>query len=211
MSSNKREPDGKPDRRVTRTRDRLGDALIDLIQEKPFDDLTVQDVLDRAGVSRSTFYAHYRDKNDLFMSDVDEFLGHMAGMLSQRRESSDRVAPVREFFAHVADQEKLHAALVESGRIHEFTDLARDHFARGIEQRLAERPRSGGIEEDERRALSQALAGAMLSLMSWWLAHGRPESPEEMDRLFHRIVWAGVASGRSQSAATSRPAVPPDA
>lgn len=132
------------------------------------------------------------------MSDVDEFLAFMAGMLSQRREPSDRVAPVREFFAHVADQEKLHAALVESGLIHEFTDLARDHFARGIEQRLTERPRSGRIMEAERRPLSQALAGAMLSLMSWWLTHGRPGSPRR---------WTGCSigwSGRIPQRATAR-------
>jgi AcrR family transcriptional regulator len=58
---------------VRRTRDALGDALVALITERPFDAITVQDVLDRAGVSRSTFYTHYRDKNDLLLSDVEEF------------------------------------------------------------------------------------------------------------------------------------------
>jgi AcrR family transcriptional regulator len=51
----------KTDARVRRTRDALGDALIALMQEKPFDTITVQDVLDRAHVSRSTFYSHYSD------------------------------------------------------------------------------------------------------------------------------------------------------
>jgi AcrR family transcriptional regulator len=50
----------RTDRRVLRTRDTLGDALVELMHEKPFDDITVQEVLDRAGVGRSTFYAHYR-------------------------------------------------------------------------------------------------------------------------------------------------------
>src|SRR5438045_1335236 len=82
----------KIDRRVLRTRDRLGDALVALMQEKPFDAITVQEVLDRAGVSRSAFYVHYRDKEDLFLSDVDEFLEAMATMLSRRKEKSKRVA-----------------------------------------------------------------------------------------------------------------------
>ncbi len=56
----------KVDRRIRRTRDTLGDALVQLIQEKPFDEITVQDVLDRACVGRTTFYTHYRDKDDLF-------------------------------------------------------------------------------------------------------------------------------------------------
>jgi AcrR family transcriptional regulator len=196
MSRN--EQSRKQDRRVGRTRDRLGDALVQLIQEKRFDELTVQDVLDRAGVSRSTFYVHYRDKNDLFLSDVDEFLGAMAGMLSRQGESSHRVAPVRELFAHVADQERLHGALVESGRIHDFMELAREHFARAIDKRLAERRQSKGIAVEERRALSHALAGALLSLLSWWLVRGRPGSPDEMDRLFHRLVWTGVAASQDR-------------
>jgi AcrR family transcriptional regulator len=54
----------KTDARVRRTRDALGDALVALMQEKPFDTITVQDVLDRANVSRSTFYTHYSDKDD---------------------------------------------------------------------------------------------------------------------------------------------------
>ena len=64
----------KEDRRVRRTRDKLGDALVELLVQKSFDEITVQDVLDRAGVSRSTFYSHFSDKNDLFFSDSDEFL-----------------------------------------------------------------------------------------------------------------------------------------
>ena len=55
----------KIDRRVRATRDGLGDALIALMHEKPFETITVQHVLERAKVSRSTFYSHYSDKNDL--------------------------------------------------------------------------------------------------------------------------------------------------
>jgi AcrR family transcriptional regulator len=196
MSRKKRVQARKPDRRRARTRDRLGDALMRLIQEQPFEELTVQDVLDRAGVSRSTFYSHYRGKNDLFLSDVDDFLGAMAGILARRRERSHRVAPVRELFAHVADEERLHRALTESGRIHEFMELALEHFARAIEKRLVERSR--GIAKDDRKALSHALAGALMALMSWWLVRGRPGSPEVMDRLFHRLVWTGVAAAQDR-------------
>ena len=51
----------------------LGDALVSLMIEKSYDEITVQQVLERAKVGRSTFYTHYVDKNDLFMSDVDDF------------------------------------------------------------------------------------------------------------------------------------------
>jgi AcrR family transcriptional regulator len=77
----------KGDPRVRRTRDRLGDALVELLVEKSFDDITVHDVLERAGVSRSTFYTHYRDKNDLFLSDAEEFFEALAlGPIAFRRQ-----------------------------------------------------------------------------------------------------------------------------
>src|ERR1041384_271732 len=93
----------KTDARVRRTRDALGDALVALMQEKPFETITVQDVLDRAHVGRSTFYSHYSDKDDLLMSDVDDFYERVALGLSARGEESDRVFPVREFFSHIAE------------------------------------------------------------------------------------------------------------
>jgi AcrR family transcriptional regulator len=182
----------KADARVRRTRDALGDALIALMQEKPFDTITVQDVLDRAHVSRSTFYTHYSDKDDLLMSDAEEFFEALSMALSQHGDKSDRVFPVREFFAHLSDVQPFFKALVKSGKYHENMELARGHFARGIERRLAELPRGKNIPANQLPAIAFAHAGALLSLLSWWLDRGMRESPAEMDELFHRMVWNGL-------------------
>jgi AcrR family transcriptional regulator len=199
MSSNAPEPDRSTDRRVRRTREQLGDALVGLIQEKPFDSITVQDVLDRAGVARSTFYSHYRDKNDLFLSDADEFFEHVAGTLSKRKDPSERVVPVRELFTHVTEMREFHAALVRAGRIHDLWELGRGHFARGIDQRLAQMPRARGLSAEQRKAMGQAFAGSLISLLSWWINRNMPESPEEIDTLYHGLVWSGVQSAVSPS------------
>ena len=182
----------KTDARVRRTRDALGDALIALMQEKPFDTITVQDVLDRAHVSRSTFYTHYSDKDDLLMSDAEEFFEALSMALSQHGDKTDRVFPVREFFAHLSDVQPFFKALVKSGKHHENMELARGHFARGIERRLAELPRGKSIPANQLPAIAFAHAGALLSLLSWWLDRGMRESPAEMDELFHRMVWNGA-------------------
>ena len=179
----------KTDARVRRTREALGGALITLMQEKPFDTITVQDVLDRAQVSRSTFYMHYNDKDDLLMSDAEEFFEALSMALSAHGDKSDRVFPVKEFFAHLSDVQPFFKALVKSGRYHENMDLARGHFARGIERRLAELPAGKSIPRNELPAISFAHAGALLSLLTWWLDRGMRETPEEMDELFHRMVW----------------------
>jgi AcrR family transcriptional regulator len=180
------------DQRIRRTHERLGTALVALIQERPIDDVTVQDVLDRASVGRSTFYLHFRDKDDLLLSQFEKFLEMMSMALSIRKEESDRVVPVAELFAHIGNQKKLYRALAESGRLKDFFDLAQGYFARGIEQRLTESKRLSNSPQSELGARASALAGSVLSLLRWWLDRGAKESPHAMDELFHRMVWNGL-------------------
>ncbi len=182
----------KPDQRARRTHERLGNALVQLIQEKPIDEVTVQEVLDRASVGRSTFYFHFRDKNDLLLSQLEKFLEMMSTALSVRKEDSPRVAPVAEFFEHIGSQRKLYRALTTSGRINEFFELAQGYFARGIAARLQESKRHFRVGRDECAARSSALAGSLLALLRWWLDCGAKQPPSRMDELFHRMVWKGL-------------------
>ena len=183
----------KTDARVRKTRDALGDALIALMQEKAFETITVQEVLDRAHVSRSTFYTHYSDKDDLLMSDSEEFFEALSMALSAHSDKSERVFPVKEFFNHLANVQPFYKALVKSGKFQENMELARGHFARGIERRLSELPRGKSIPANERSAIAFTHAGALLSLLAWWLDRGMREPPEQMDELFHRMVWNGLS------------------
>lgn len=182
---------GNTDLRIRRTRQRLGAALIALIEEKAIDEVTVREVLDRAKVGRSTFYVHYQDKDDLFLSQLEDGLQMWSNILSIKQEKSRRVASVAEFFAHVASARKLYRSLVASGRIQAFFDLAQGYFARGIARRLKE---IGLPIPDQREfdARAHALAGNLLSLLKWWLDRGAKETPEDMDGLFHRMVWKGL-------------------
>ena len=58
----------KMDRRAQRTRELLQKALIELISERGYDAITIQDIVDRANLGRTTFYLHYNSKDELFMS-----------------------------------------------------------------------------------------------------------------------------------------------
>src|SRR5690349_11098082 len=80
------------DQRVRRTHQRLGLALLTLVQDRPIDDVSVQDVLDLASVGRSTFCLHFRGKDDLLLSQFELFLGMMSTRLSACRENSRRLA-----------------------------------------------------------------------------------------------------------------------
>ena len=180
-----------PDLRIRRTRGRLADALVELMQEKPIDEVTVQEVLDRAGVGRSTFYLHYRDKDDLLLCVLEDGMEMWSTALTRKKEKSLRVAAVMEFFAHAASGRKIYRALIDSGRIHTFFELAQGYFSRGIARRMKDM----GLEslgQSELDARSQALAGNLLALLKWWLDRGAKESPKYMDELFHRMAWRGL-------------------
>lgn len=182
----------KPDARTRRTRILLGDAFLRLIMERPIEDITVQDVLDRAGVGRSTFYLHFRDKNDLLLSQLERFLEHMSTVLIVNKEKSLRVAPVAEMFDHLEQQRKLYCILRDAGRLADFFDLAHDYFSRGIEQRLIDTGRLTKLSKPELAARANALAGSLLSLLRWWMDRIDKETAVKMDEMFHRLVWNGL-------------------
>ena len=190
MAANSAEGDqGKTDRRILRTRNALGDALVALMQEKSFDEITVQEVLDRAGVGRSTFYVHYRDKDDLFLSDVEDFFEKASTALKRHGASTKRLAPVQELFTHIREWQAFYAALVRSGKVNDVLALGQGFFARSIEERL----QAADVEAGQRAAQAHALAGSLFSLLAWWVDKGMKADPKEMDDLFHRMAWSGLA------------------
>lgn len=188
----------KPDSRVRRTRDRLGAALRQLMQQKTLQEITVQDVLNQASVSRSAFYAHFSSTQDLLFTDMDEFLDRISTQLCGT-DAPERIVPVREFFSHVGDAEQIRAALVRSGRLSDFFDLAREHFARGISRRLREIPCARELPKIEREALAHALGGALMSQLDWWISQRKRLTAEQMDRKFHTLAWAAIGSATPAS------------
>jgi len=181
------------DRRTRRTCERLGMALLELLQDRPIRQITVQQVLDRALVGRSTFYLHFRDKEDLLLSQLEVFLETTSLWLSRNGDKSCRVAPVAEMFEHLGNQKKIYRALQESDRLNAFFDLAQDHFTRGIELRLRESGKAAKLTRSELRARATALAGSLFALLRWWMDRGAKESPKTMDETYHRMVWSGMS------------------
>jgi AcrR family transcriptional regulator len=186
-----KEPRESVDRRVLRTRDVLGDALVALMLEKPFEQITIKQVLSRAGVGRTTFYEHFRNKDDLFQSDVEDFCQGVAGLLTRTAAEPRRIAPVEELFRHLSDVRDFHDALVVAGKTDEVREAGTRCFANSIEERL----RAAGVtmEPADLRATSQLLAGGLFSLLDWWIRGGMRIPPKEMEALYHRTVWNGIA------------------
>ncbi|HUJ41169.1 MAG TPA: hypothetical protein VLW54_11540, partial [Candidatus Acidoferrales bacterium] len=121
------------------------------------------------------------------------------------REKSRRVAPVAEFFSHVAEWRKFLSAVAASEKLHDVMDLGEGYFARSIAARLGALPETRLLPAFRRAALGQAYAAAMFGLLFWWLNHGARSGPLHMDELFHRMVWSGIGVPRGSRHAGAPP------
>ena len=176
--------------RKERTRLALGNALVDLIGERGFESITVQDVLDRAGVGRSTFYVHFDGKEDLLASDVDRFWTSIANAIGSG--SSERIAPVRELLEHTATTRDFQRSLRASGKYAEVWEAGKTHIARGIAERLARSPRARHLSRADLPPIAAMHAAALLALVEWWLEEPQTMSAAEADALFHRLFWKSL-------------------
>lgn len=183
----------KADRRSQRTRQLLNAALIGLMAEKPYDQITVQDIIDRANVGRSTFYAHYVDKEDLLVSDftrvLDALLHHMEQNVQGERPTAISLAL---FFEHVQAHHHLYKALVRGGGIDILLKKGHTHMRRKIEQQLQGHIPAGHTPAAPLPLVADYVAGAILTMITWWLDNDMPNTPEQMDAMFQRLVLRGV-------------------
>ena len=185
--------DKRPDRRVQRTRKLLQDTLMSLILEKNYDSITVQDIIDRANVGRSTFYSHFLDKDDLLISDLDHLKGYLNAYLGQSGGIDDiaKVVDSVGVFRHVGEYHPLFSALVGSRGIYLVRDALREHLRDRFRSQL-EAHSGGGEAAKFIPATADYLAGSFMTLLVWWLDNGRPHTPEEMATLFDGLVTRGV-------------------
>jgi AcrR family transcriptional regulator len=181
------------DRRVLRTRRALGSALVELMLAREFDDISVQQVLDRARVGRATFYSHFRNKHDLLLSDAERVFDALERHFIASAGSSRRVAPVTELFSHVAEFQRFIRAVEQTPLRESVYDLLTGHLAQIILRRLSEISDVGRRSGLPPPATARVLAAALVEMMRWWLEHGAQPAARDMDAQFHQIVWEGLA------------------
>jgi AcrR family transcriptional regulator len=185
----------KEDRRIVRTRMALHQALIELILEKRYDKITVQDIIDRADVGRSTFYAHFLDKEDLLLKGFALFsdeLGSHLEMADPEHEEAEHVLHSLVFFQHANEHHELYKAMLEGGGADVLMAAGRSHLTYNIEHHLYEVFADGETAVMPIPVITNFLAGAMLSVLMWWLDEGRPYSPEKINQMFQQLATAGV-------------------
>lgn len=183
------------DRRMQRTRRALHQALMALVLEKRYDKITVQDIIDRADVGRSTFYAHFLDKDDLLVQGLamfsDDLNAHIASS-EHDGEEAEHVLHSLIFFRHADTHHNLYKAMQRGGGADVIMDAGRRHLTEDIQGHLDELFRDGTPAEIPLPVITSFVAGAMLSVLMWWLDAGRPYPPEEINAMFQQLAMSGV-------------------
>lgn len=175
------------DLRVLRTHTLLLRALSDLLQEKPFDEIRVKDLCQRAMVHRSTFYAHFEDKRHLLIFGMQAFLDD----LTDGMPCSDNPAPFRQaiekVFQYFLARRQEYARLFLDPRNAEAKEIFREEFARVLTEQTLHHPAFTAYTREEIVVLCQFFAGGLLSLITWWLKPGTQRSAEEVAEAFCNV------------------------
>lgn len=182
----------KQDRRSQRTQKTLIEALIALLVVKHYDEISVNDIIERANVGRSTFYAHYQDKDNLLKSGFERVLNMLIQQISFGEASEGLRLDTTPLFRHAQGHYELYRTLVWGSG---FELLTRDghaalsaKFQESFTRLCQERPEPS-IPLD---ILSYSMAGTLLLLLKWWLDHKMPHSPEYMDEIFQKLAMPGA-------------------
>jgi AcrR family transcriptional regulator len=170
--------------RLRRTQKLLRDALIELIEERGFDALTIGELTSRAMVSRAAFYRNYEDKYDLVEQIFEEIISTMRGAVTDMGPDQHPPQVWVRFFEHIAEYERLYRALLGSKGSPWFvmkmraslTDLVKEH-----ERIPGVQPADDALVFTFPDTFVPDLVSAMLiEAITWWLDHGRPYTPREI-------------------------------
>lgn len=183
------------DRRVQKTLQALHEALIALIQEKGFDAATVKDITARANVGRSTFYAHYLDKESLLQGGLDDFgkilLAKQREMLATNRVPAG-LACSHAVFEHALGYRTVYRAMLGKNAGVIVADRLRKVLRVVIAADLGARPPTEHGDDVPLAARIEFLVGAIMSLLTWWVDAAEAYSVDDMDAIFRRLTAAAV-------------------
>jgi len=179
------------DRRTQRTQQALIDALLDLLKVKHYDAISVKDIIEKANVGRSTFYAHYQTKDDLLKSGFESVLDMLLDQVVFDETERNLTLDTTPLFRHAQGHVKLFRILAWGSGFDLITMQGQAALSGKILQRL-----SPFISREKQPAvplpiLSYSLAGSFLILLKWWLENDMPGSPEYMDGIIQQLIMPG--------------------
>lgn len=188
----------KLDRRIERTRQLLRDALLALIAEKGYHNITVQDVTDRANVARTTFYLHYKDIDDLLFTSMADIYEQLLSQWMQRTpsllesEANPHAYGDTEDFEHVAEYASFYRVMMSENGSMKFMVRVQQYLTEAMERALRLHVPEGITPAMPLDMLAAMLAGSEIGVMMWWIQNDMPYTPDAMSRLCDRFSGPGI-------------------
>ena len=172
------------DARQLRSRKALNGALLALLEEKPFDQLTIREISARAGTGYATFFRHYPDKESLLGDIASEKIAALLAMAIPVLDDVNSRESTRALCRHVDRHRALWSALLTGGA----AGIVRQEFIRQA-RALADRepPRHDWLPADLGVIYG---TGGTIDLLAWWLAQGEAMPPDDIAAILHRLIIA---------------------
>lgn len=168
----------KTDRRILKTQEALKQAVLELMTEKNFDEITIQDIADRANLNRGTIYLHYQDKFDLLDKIIEAHLNELVDMdeWACKLDWKEALVPYFEYF------QKNHLFFSTMLASKEAPSSFRARLlASFIEGFKGEIDRESGKNTDLNDDVILQYAGlAYVGIIEWWIKNGMPYPPQVM-------------------------------
>lgn len=185
------------DRRIQKTQRSLREALLSLAREKPYDSIAVKEVLDRADVGRSTFYAHFSGKDDLLESGIHEILRS----IRSRPRSGDPREQIVAFSLPILEYIDQHrradgVMMTPKGHLvmHEhLQDVLTSLIADDVALATASGRSSLQLPKD---LVARHLASTFVLVLNWWVEREKALTPQEVDARFRTLVLPSLAALR---------------
>jgi len=209
-------PQNDLDRRVQKTRKLLQDALIELVAEKSYESVSIREILERANVGRSTFYAHFQDKDQLLHSILDRLDGlfeqHEKLFLDAKKNFgtadimnlTHEFSPTLSLFQFIGQNHRFFKAMLGNRGYGIFAKPVYDYvFAHvhGIFTKPVHNDVVAHLHESfkilrsnekygslEAEIAAHYFVSALMGILVWWVEKDMPCTAEEMDRLFRQLA-----------------------
>ena len=185
------------DLRVRRTRKLLWEALMAELSERPFEQITVREICERAMVHRTTFYKHYEDKYALLEQGMrqmyDTLLADDVNTPSALPSMNDPSASLVRIFVHVAEHQQFYKLMLHGDSISRFQKLVKEYITVHTQFKIGTFPPVDQSLVVSPAVQSQFFAGALISILAWWLENDMPLTPKQVAHSFlslHRPMFA---------------------
>jgi AcrR family transcriptional regulator len=184
----------KADRRVRRTQKLLHRALMSLVLEKKYDSITIQEILDRADIGRSTFYAHFKSKDELLISGIHELRAALESAIQSERSRSRPQEAVIAFslamFQHASEYREVYHALLNTHGWPIFRQSLEEMFDEIIRRECkAEIQKLRKVDSDVPVDLFvHYLTAGFFSVLTWWLGRRSRLTPLQINEIFRSLV-----------------------